>query len=107
MGSMLLMVLFIQWGWLRPMIVLGASGPIMGLISATGTILLRGWRVHAAAIARRRLKSFALLIVVQTLFDIITPQVSFTAHISGAALGFFITLVLQTNPGVKKTGGEL
>ena len=74
MGSMLIVVLFIQLGWVRPMIVLGASGSIMGLICATGAILFRGWRVNAAAVAGRRLKIIALLIVVQTLFDIITPQ---------------------------------
>ncbi len=104
MGSMLLLVLFIQLEWLQPMIVMGASGSIMGLIGATGAILFHGWRVDAAAFARRRFMDIGLLIILQTLFDIITPEVSFTAHISGVVLGFIITLVLQANLGVRKTG---
>ena len=82
------------------MIVIGASGSIMGLIGSTGAILLRGWRVDSAAIAHRRLTGICIIIALQTFFDMITPQVSLSAHIIGAGLGFLITLILHVNLSV-------
>jgi rhomboid protease GluP len=76
-------------------LTVGASGCIMGLVGATGAIMLRGWRRENAFTAKRRLGSVLLVVVIQTLFDSVVPQVSMTAHLSGAMIGFVITLWLR------------
>jgi rhomboid protease GluP len=76
-------------------LTVGASGCIMGLIGATGSIMLRGWRRENAFTAKRRLGSVLLVVMMQTLFDSVVPQVSMTAHLSGALIGFVITLRLR------------
>ncbi len=75
--------------------LVGASGAIMGIVGATGALMLRGWRGTGAGMAKRRLISVAVIIVVQTIFDNMVPQISGTAHLSGAAIGFAVCLLLR------------
>ncbi len=37
--------------------------------------------------ARRRLAGVALIVVIQTVFDFMTPQISMAAHLSGLVTG--------------------
>jgi rhomboid protease GluP len=76
-------------------LAVGASGCIMGLVGATGALMLRGWMREKAHAARRRLIAVILVICMQTVFDALIPQVSMTAHLSGAVLGFIGTLLLR------------
>lgn len=78
----------------REEILVGASGAIMGLVGATAALLLHGWRRERAWLARRRLAGVGAVIVLQTIFDLTTPQVSFAAHASGAVAGFAIGSLL-------------
>jgi rhomboid protease GluP len=73
----------------------GASGCIMGLVGATGALMLRGWRRHKALSAKRRLTAILLIVLMQTFFDSVVPQVSMTAHLSGALIGFAAALMLR------------
>ena len=73
----------------------GASGGVMGLVGATGAIMWRGWRREKARIARRRLMVVIAVIVSQTLFDAVIPQVSMAGHLSGALLGFSLGMFLN------------
>ena len=73
----------------------GASGSVMGLVGATGAILLRGWRREKAFVARRRLLAILAIVATQTLFDALIPQVSMTAHLSGAAIGFIVAWLIH------------
>jgi rhomboid protease GluP len=75
-------------------LTVGASGCIMGLVGATGAIMLRGWRREKALSAKKRLGAMILVVAMQTLFDFMVPQVSMTAHLSGALIGFALTLLL-------------
>ena len=75
--------------------MVGASGCVMGLVGATMALMLRGWIRHKAISARRRLISASSIIIMQTVFDAIVPQVSMTAHLSGALIGFGTTLFLR------------
>jgi rhomboid protease GluP len=87
----------------------GASGCIMGLVGATGALMLRGWLRERALSARRRLMATLVIILMQTAFDFVIPQVSMTAHLSGALLGFTITLLLRDRPkatNLPATGGS-
>ncbi|HXI84508.1 MAG TPA: rhomboid family intramembrane serine protease [Verrucomicrobiae bacterium] len=93
-GSALTFVLLVWIGWLPTAIEAGASGCIMGLVGATGAILVRGWRTERAPIAFKRLKTIGLIVVSQAVFDLLTPQVSFTVHTSGVVIGFLTAFVL-------------
>ena len=71
--------------------VVGASGCIMGIVGAWAGFLLR---YRHLAHARRRLQNIVFIVVIQTIFDISTPQISMAAHISGLMTGFIVGLVL-------------
>jgi rhomboid protease GluP len=88
-------VMALSSGAANDQLTVGASGCIMGLVGATGAIMLRGWRREKAFTAKRRLGVVVLVVVVQTLFDSMVPQVSMTAHLSGALIGFLVTLRLR------------
>jgi rhomboid protease GluP len=79
-------------------LMVGASGCIMGVIGVSAGILLRH---RHTPIAGRRLRDIIVIVVLQTAFDLWTPQVSLSAHLSGFATGLLVGLVLaarrQTN----------
>jgi rhomboid protease GluP len=79
----------IESNWL-----VGASGAIMGLVGATAGISLLGWIREKARIARNRLWEIVIIVGAQVVFDSMTPQVSSTAHLVGAAIGFVLSLIL-------------
>jgi rhomboid protease GluP len=76
-------------------ITVGASGSLMGLVGATGALMLKGWLRQKATIARRRLFDVIMIVILQTMFDSIVPHVSMAAHLSGVVLGFAATLFLR------------
>jgi rhomboid protease GluP len=79
-------------GYLKAEVLLGASGAIMGLVGMTAGILARGWLRERARAAARRLQLIALIVLMQMVFDWMTPEVSSTAHMAGLILGFIIAL---------------
>lgn len=82
--------------WLpsEPSALVGASGCIMGLVGASCAILLRGYREERSALAKRRFLLLLLLLGLQTVFDVLVPNVSQLAHLTGAAAGFLVTLAI-------------
>ena len=76
-------------------LTVGASGCVMGLVGATGSLMFRGWLRENALAAKRRLGLMLLIVSMEALFDSMVPQVSMTAHLSGALIGFVATLVLR------------
>ncbi len=84
-------------------IVVGASGCVMGLLGASAAIHLRGWRIEKARAARKELLEIAVLIVLQTVLDILTPQISLTGHLGGLTSGFIIGLILMPAVPIKAT----
>ena len=93
-GSMAV-VMLVNAGPDGAQLTVGASGCVMGLIGATGALMLRGWLTERALAARRRLVAMLLFVLMQTVFDSVVPHVSMTAHLSGALIGFAATLVLR------------
>ena len=71
--------------------LVGASGCIMGIVGAWAGFLLR--HRHAPQ-AKQRLANIFMIIVIQTAFDLSTPQVSMAAHLCGLIAGFFLGLIL-------------
>ncbi len=76
----------------RPADLVGASGCIMGIVGVWAGFLLRHRHVWQA---RQRLLNIMMIIVIQVVFDILTPQVSTSAHLCGLITGFGIGLVVQ------------
>jgi rhomboid protease GluP len=93
-GSMGL-VIWLAHGPDGDQMTVGASGCIMGLVGATGGLMLRAWLRHKALSAKRRLASVILIVLMQTVFDFLVPHVSMTAHLSGAFVGFATVLLLR------------
>ena len=75
--------------------LVGASGCIMGIVGAWAGFLLRH---RHAPYAKQRLGNIFMIIVIQTAFDLSTPQVSMAAHLCGLIAGFFLGLVLAPRP---------
>jgi rhomboid protease GluP len=76
-------------------LTVGASGAIMGLVGATGAIMLRGWRREKARSAKRQFGAMILVVAMQTVFDSMVPQVSMTGHLTGTLIGFAMTLLVR------------
>jgi rhomboid protease GluP len=89
-GSMAIVTVLSLLQLIREQSVVGASGAIMGILGLMGAIYFERWRDRREALAAQRLKSVMMIVLFQTLFDAITPQVSMAGHLSGVILGFLV-----------------
>ena len=76
-------------------LLIGASGCIMGIVGVWAGFLLRHRHILEA---KHRLLNILLIIVIQVVFDILTPQVSMSAHLCGLITGFVIGLAVRPRP---------
>lgn len=83
-------------GILRPIPLVGASGCVMGIVGVWAGFLLRHRHTWQA---KQRLWNILLIIAMQVLFDVFTPQVSTSAHLCGLITGFALGLVVRPKPG--------
>lgn len=97
LGSMLVIVALTVSGLIDNGSTLGASGCIMGLVGATGAVLFQLWRRQRSRVALQRLYRVILIVALQILFDISTPEVSFTGHFAGTIIGFLVALLLENH----------
>lgn len=77
---------------LQPAELIGASGSVMGIVGAWAGFLVRHRHIWGA---RQRLLNIVMIIVIQFLFDLYTPQVSTSAHLCGLVTGFVVGLYLS------------
>lgn len=85
---------------------LGASGAIMGVLGVMGAIFLQGWRKHRERVAGRWLRTFGVIVTLQTIFDALNPQVSMMGHLSGLVLGFVTGWLLLQRRSILSTPGS-
>jgi membrane associated rhomboid family serine protease len=90
-GSSAGVVVLTRLGLVHVAQLVGASGCIMGIVGAWAGFLLR--HRHAPR-AKQRLANIAMIVMIQVMFDLSTPQVSMAAHLCGLITGFFVGLVL-------------
>lgn len=75
----------------HPTILVGASASVLGLVGAQAAISLLAFQYTGSAVAKAQLNSMTQIVFLQAVFDMMVPEVSSTAHIGGAAVGFCIT----------------
>ncbi len=99
LGSSLFIVLLTLEGLIPDAFSIGASGAVLSLVGSTAAILIYAYLKHKHVGALQQLKSVALILLIQTGFDLTTPQVSFAAHAGGVISGVVITsLMLWIRP---------
>ncbi len=94
-GSMLTVTIMALQGLSQTQFAVGASGAVMGVIGAEAAILLLQWRRKPTRLVGQRLQRVGLIVVLQTFFDLTTPQISVIGHTSGLILGFIVGFILQ------------
>jgi len=90
LGSGLGVLILRGFGWSKAEQLVGASGCVLGLVGVWAGLLLRS---RDAPLASRRLKSILVIIAIQVVFDLSTPQISMAAHLSGLLTGLALGLV--------------
>lgn len=90
-GAGLGVVTLHHFNFIPPQDVVGASGSIMGVVGAWAGLLLKN---RHAPLASQRLRNIGVIVLIQTGFDLSTPQVSMASHLSGLAAGFLLSLLL-------------
>jgi rhomboid protease GluP len=93
-GSTAGVLLLIEVGWMPAEALVGASGAIFGLVGAQTVLFAQGWRRLRSRLAVQRLRMLGAIILMQTVFDLLTPEVSWSAHLWGLAVGAAVTAVL-------------
>ena len=85
-----------SWGWAGNdiSILVGASGGVLGLIGGLTGHLLVGLLSGRSALVWREFGILALIVTLQTVFDLNTPAVSALVHTNGLILGIVIGLVV-------------
>ncbi len=91
-GSSITVVLLTKWRMLEPVELVGASGCVMGIVGAWGSWLLRH---RHTPLAMRRLRNLIMIVLLQIVFDLITPRVSMSAHLGGLVSGFLLGLAIR------------
>jgi len=91
LGSSLGVLLWRFFDFNRPEQLVGASGCVMGIVGVWAGFLLRN---RHQPLAGRRLKNILLIVAVQTVFDLYTPQISMAAHLSGLLTGLVLGLLI-------------
>ncbi len=89
-----------------PIVIVGASGGVMGLLGASVGFIAVEWRRRRLPLLRRQLAAFGLLLALQIVFDLSTPRVSSTLHLAGLLIGMLVAvgLALLARPGDETDG---
>ncbi|MBP5973201.1 rhomboid family intramembrane serine protease [Brasilonema sp. CT11] len=94
-GSMLAVTYMSVLGYSQSDFVVGASGCVMGLVGGFTAVLLHEWLRKKTRFAARNLRGILAVIVLQSIFDLTTPQISFVGHTSGLIVGFVMGMILK------------
>lgn len=84
-------------------VLVGASAAIMGLIGSILAIFLQIWLKKRTKLNAKRLQMIVFVIIIQFIFDNLFPEVSFTSHLFGLIIGFFVSVFLLLIPNRKET----
>ena len=105
-GASLWMLLLMWLSMVEPKPMIGASGGVMGLIGGYLSFYVASYWRTGSLYHREQLKSVLLIIALQTVFDISTPQVSFLAHFGGLISGIFLFPLFSVGISRSVAGGR-
>jgi rhomboid protease GluP len=77
----------------RVIVLLGASASVLGLVGVQAAISLKAFRYSGSLVAKAQLSAMTQIIVLQAIFDWMVPEVSSTAHLGGAFVGFVLGML--------------
>lgn len=97
-GASLAVVVLVKARFLSPVELVGASGCIMGVAGAWAGDLLRNRHLP---FAEQRLRNIIVIVLLQIVFDIVTPRVSMSAHLGGLVTGFLVGLLVPRLPKLR------
>jgi membrane associated rhomboid family serine protease len=78
-----------------PVILVGASANVMGLVGLTAAAALARYRTTGSIEAKAQLGTMIQIVLLQIIFDLLVPEVSSTAHLGGAVTGFVFGTSVQ------------
>jgi rhomboid protease GluP len=99
-------VVYLCLAWYQvgePHALVGASGCVMGLLGATGAVMLRAWLKLRAPMAKQILLRLLVVVALQVTFDYNTPQVAGLAHALGLLGGFLAGLLLHESVSARRS----
>jgi membrane associated rhomboid family serine protease len=76
-------------------LMLGASASVLGMVGLQGAIALKALRRSGSLAAKAQLAAMTQIVVLQAIFDFMVPEVSSTAHLGGAAVGFMLGMLMK------------
>ncbi len=76
-------------------LMLGASASVLGMVGLQGAIALKDLRRSGSLVAKAQLTAMTQIVVLQAVFDFMVPEVSSTAHLGGAAVGFLLGMLMK------------
>jgi rhomboid protease GluP len=76
-------------------ILLGASASVLGLVGLQAAFALKTYRHTGSLGAKAQLTAMTQIIILQAVFDFMVPEVSSTAHVGGAAVGFLMGMTMM------------
>ncbi len=82
-------------------LMLGASASVLGMVGLQGAIALKALRRSGSLVAKAQLAAMTQIVVLQAIFDFMVPEVSSTAHLGGAAVGFLLGMIMKLPRGGK------
>ena len=94
MGAMLSVALLSLKTGDGNIVLVGASGAIMGLIGTLLALAFKIWLQKRNALNAQRLKTVIFVIILQFILDNVIPQVSFESHFFGLIIGFIVSVFL-------------
>lgn len=77
------------------LLMLGASASVLGMVGVQGALALKALRRSGSLVAKAQLAAMTQIVVLQATFDFLVPEVSSTAHLGGAAVGFLLGMVMK------------
>jgi membrane associated rhomboid family serine protease len=98
-GSSIVVVLLTRLRLHEPVQLVGASGCIMGVAGTWAGFLLRH---RYAPLARKRLRDIIVIVLLQIAFDLVTREVSSSAHLGGLLTGFLLGLLIPAKSALPR-----
>ncbi len=96
LGSMATVLAAMTTGISKADFVVGASGAVMALFGAWAARILKRYAQSRDALDRQPAILMVLIVLIQCAVDLSVPQISFTGHISGFAIGFLLGLMMSS-----------